>query len=163
MRAAASAPGSGGLGGRHCQEGQKGEDGHVASLRGLDECTRVWAAMPAIPTSCRSKAEWPSSPAPVAASAPPPRGCSPAPARSVALLDLDAAGVTQTAEQIGLSGGEALPFTTDITDAFAVERTFDRVAEEWGRFDVLVNNAGALRRRRSRTSDATRTCRRCST
>lgn len=63
----------------------------------------------------------------------------------VAILDRDAAGVTQTAEQIGLSGGEALPFTTDITDAFAVERTFDRVAEEWGRFDILVNNAGALR------------------
>lgn len=63
----------------------------------------------------------------------------------VAILDRDAAAVTQTAEQIGLQGGEALPFTTDITDAFAVERTFDRVAEEWGRFDVLVNNAGVLR------------------
>src|SRR5512143_293717 len=63
----------------------------------------------------------------------------------VALVDRDAAGVTQTAEQIGLSGGEALPFTTDVTDAFAVERAFDRVAEEWGRFDILVNNAGALR------------------
>ena len=63
----------------------------------------------------------------------------------VALVDCDAAGVTQTAEQIGLSGGEALPFTTDVTDAFAVERTFDRVAEEWGRLDILVNNAGVLR------------------
>ncbi len=63
----------------------------------------------------------------------------------VALVDRDAAGVTQTAEQIGLSGGEALPFTTDVTDAFAIERSFDRVAEEWGRLDILVNNAGALR------------------
>jgi len=63
----------------------------------------------------------------------------------VALLDRDAAGVTHTAEQIGLEGGEALPFTDDITDAFTVERTFDRVAEEWGRLDILVNNAGTLR------------------
>jgi 3-oxoacyl-[acyl-carrier protein] reductase len=64
---------------------------------------------------------------------------------NVALLDRDAAGVTQTAQQIGLIGGEALPFTTDVTDAFAVERTFDRVADEWGSLDVLVNNAGLLR------------------
>jgi 3-oxoacyl-[acyl-carrier protein] reductase len=62
----------------------------------------------------------------------------------VALVDCDAAGVTQTAERIALAGGEALAFTNDVTDAFAVERTLDRVAEEWGRLDVLVNNAGAL-------------------
>ncbi len=62
----------------------------------------------------------------------------------VALLDLDPAGVTRTAEAIGLEGGEALPFTNDITDSFAVERTFDRVIDEWGRLDVLVNNAGVL-------------------
>src|SRR5512147_1048752 len=64
---------------------------------------------------------------------------------SVALLDRDASGVTHTAEQIGVGGGEALPFTNDITDAFAVERTFDRVVDEWGSLDVLVNNAGLLR------------------
>ena len=63
----------------------------------------------------------------------------------VALLDRDGAGVTHTAERIGLDGGEALPFTNDVTDAFAVERTFVRVVEEWGRLDVLVNNAGILK------------------
>jgi 3-oxoacyl-[acyl-carrier protein] reductase len=63
----------------------------------------------------------------------------------VVLLDRDAAGVTHTAEQIALEGGEALPFTNDITDAFAIERTFDGVVEEWGRLDVLVNNAGVLK------------------
>lgn len=64
---------------------------------------------------------------------------------AIALIDRDASGVTRTAQEIGLAGGEALPFTNDITDAFAVERTFDRVVEEWGRLDILVNNAGALR------------------
>lgn len=62
----------------------------------------------------------------------------------VALLDLDPAGVNRTAEAIGLEGGEALAFTNDITDSFAVERTLDRVIDEWGRIDVLVNNAGVL-------------------
>jgi 3-oxoacyl-[acyl-carrier protein] reductase len=63
----------------------------------------------------------------------------------VALLDRDAAGVTRTAEEIGLAGGEALAFTADVTDAFAIERLLDRVAEEWGRVDVVVNNAGIVR------------------
>jgi 3-oxoacyl-[acyl-carrier protein] reductase len=63
----------------------------------------------------------------------------------VALVDRDAAGVNQTAEQIAITGGDALAFTNDVTDAFAVERTLDRVADEWGRLDVLVNNAGSLR------------------
>ena len=63
----------------------------------------------------------------------------------VALLDRDSAGVTRTAEAIGVEGREALPFTDDITDSFAVERSLDRVVEEWGRLDILVNNAGELR------------------
>ena len=63
----------------------------------------------------------------------------------VALLDRDGAGVTHTAKAIGLAGGEALPFTVDVTDAFAIERLMDRIVEDWGRLDILVNNAGVVR------------------
>jgi 3-oxoacyl-[acyl-carrier protein] reductase len=63
----------------------------------------------------------------------------------VALLDRDSSGATRSAEAIGLEGGEALAFPTDITDAFAVERTLDAVVDEWGRLDVLVNGAGMRR------------------
>jgi len=63
----------------------------------------------------------------------------------VALVDTDAAGVTRTAEEIGVAGGEALPFTEDVTDAFAMERLVDRVVDDWGSLDILVNNAGIVR------------------
>jgi 3-oxoacyl-[acyl-carrier protein] reductase len=63
----------------------------------------------------------------------------------VALVDRDLAGVANTAQEIGLAGGEALPFGEDITDVFAVERLVDRVADDWGHIDILVNNAGIVR------------------
>jgi NAD(P)-dependent dehydrogenase (short-subunit alcohol dehydrogenase family) len=38
----------------------------------------------------------------------------------------------------------ALVVPTDVTDATAVRRLFERVAERWGRTDVLFNNAGVF-------------------
>jgi 3-oxoacyl-[acyl-carrier protein] reductase len=72
---------------------------------------------------------------------------------NLALIDLDGAGATRTAQAIGLDGAEALAFAVDVTDGFAIERTLDRVVEEWGRIDVLVNNAGLVRD--SRLEDVT--------
>jgi 3-oxoacyl-[acyl-carrier protein] reductase len=63
----------------------------------------------------------------------------------VALLDCNGAGVTHTAEEIALAGGEALSFETDITDAFAVERVLDRVVDEWEKLEILVNNAAIVK------------------
>ncbi len=63
----------------------------------------------------------------------------------VALLDRNGAGVTHTAEEIALAGGEALSFETDITDAFAVERVLDRVVDEWEKLEILVNNAAIVK------------------
>jgi len=63
----------------------------------------------------------------------------------VALVDRDREGIERTADLIGGGGGTALAFTADVTDAPAVERAVKAVAAEWGRLDVLVNNAGIVR------------------
>jgi NAD(P)-dependent dehydrogenase (short-subunit alcohol dehydrogenase family) len=62
----------------------------------------------------------------------------------VALVDRDAAGVEGTADAIGSAGGDALAIAADVTDAPAIERAVDAVLAEWGRLDVLVNNAGIV-------------------
>jgi len=62
----------------------------------------------------------------------------------VALVDRDGAGVANTAQQVGLKGGDAVCFDGDVTDAFAMERIVDRVADDCGRLDILINNAGIV-------------------
>jgi len=62
----------------------------------------------------------------------------------VALVDADGAGVSQTAQEIAVEGGEALPFHDDVTDSFTIERLLDQVVHEWERLDILVNNAGIV-------------------
>jgi 3-oxoacyl-[acyl-carrier protein] reductase len=63
----------------------------------------------------------------------------------VALVDRDAEGIEKTADAIGRAGSDALAITADVTDAPAIERAVDAVVAEWGRLDVLVNNAGIVR------------------
>ncbi|MCL4822097.1 MAG: SDR family oxidoreductase [Vicinamibacteria bacterium] len=59
----------------------------------------------------------------------------------VALVDSDGARLSAAAAAIGVDDGDALPFEADVTDALAVERMVDHVLSEWGRIDVLVNQA----------------------
>ena len=63
----------------------------------------------------------------------------------VALVDRDAEGVERTADALGAEGAEAMGFAADVADTAAIGAAVARTAAEWGRLDVLVNNAGIVR------------------
>ena len=60
----------------------------------------------------------------------------------VAILDVDEAGATETAEGIRGAGGEALALRTDVTVRGEVEAAVADVVRRFGGVHVLVNNAG---------------------
>lgn len=65
---------------------------------------------------------------------------------AVAVADLDEAAAEATADELRAAGGLAAAFAVDVADEASVARLFDRVDEELGGIEVLVNNAGILRR-----------------
>jgi 3-oxoacyl-[acyl-carrier protein] reductase len=48
------------------------------------------------------------------------------------------------ARTITAAGGAVLTLQADVTDSCAAQRCVDRVEEEWGRLDILVNSAGII-------------------
>ena len=62
---------------------------------------------------------------------------------AVAVLDLDESAAAETAA--GLGATRALGLACDVSDADAVEGAVQRVVDELGGLDVLVNNAGITR------------------
>lgn len=61
---------------------------------------------------------------------------------AVAVLDLDGAAAKDTAEEITANGGRAIAVTADIVVDDDVTAATNRVLDEFGRLDVLYNNAG---------------------
>lgn len=65
----------------------------------------------------------------------------------VALLDLNAEGLAETADLIRQAGGEAAPFPVDLTDAAGVEAAVAGAAARWDGLQAVFNGAGGSGRR----------------
>jgi 3-oxoacyl-[acyl-carrier protein] reductase len=63
----------------------------------------------------------------------------------VAVLDLEADATADTTAAVRAAGSRALGLGADVSDAAAVGRAVDQVMEEFGRLDIVVNNAGVTR------------------
>jgi NAD(P)-dependent dehydrogenase (short-subunit alcohol dehydrogenase family) len=61
---------------------------------------------------------------------------------SVALLDVDAEGLADTAADVRAAGVRAEALVTDVRDLGAVTGAVDRAVETFGRLDAALNNAG---------------------
>ncbi len=59
----------------------------------------------------------------------------------VVIAEIDPGTAEATSKEISLAGRRALPITTDVADLAAVEAMAGQVIEEFGRVDILVNNA----------------------
>ena len=74
------------------------------------------------------------------------RACASALGRAgahLAIVDLDQAGAAQTASELAAEHGvSARAYACDVRDPAAVRATIDTAASDFGRLDVLVNNAG---------------------
>jgi NAD(P)-dependent dehydrogenase (short-subunit alcohol dehydrogenase family) len=61
---------------------------------------------------------------------------------SLVIVDIDAAGLAGTAQQIKANGGTARAITADVTEEAPVKALFASVLAAHGRVDILVNDVG---------------------
>jgi NAD(P)-dependent dehydrogenase (short-subunit alcohol dehydrogenase family) len=62
----------------------------------------------------------------------------------VVLLDRNPEGLEKVRRDLESTGATVRPFTVDITDYARMREIRDRVVEEFGRLDIMVNNAGIV-------------------
>ncbi len=63
---------------------------------------------------------------------------------AVAAVDMNEAAVAAVAEEITAAGGRAISVIADVSDATACEAMVAKTEKEFGRLDVLFNNAGIM-------------------
>jgi NAD(P)-dependent dehydrogenase (short-subunit alcohol dehydrogenase family) len=61
---------------------------------------------------------------------------------SVVMADIDAPALEAAAARVSTAGSSVLPVPTDVSDAEQVQSLATRTLEEFGRVDVIYNNAG---------------------
>lgn len=60
---------------------------------------------------------------------------------TIAVNDLNPLGVEQTIAEVEAAGGKAKEYIFDVAKRMPVQALFDQVLEDWGRVDILINNA----------------------
>lgn len=63
----------------------------------------------------------------------------------VACIARNAEKLSSTVQAIKDAGGDAEAFACDVKNRESVDQVVDQVAENWGRLDIVVNNAGITR------------------
>jgi len=63
---------------------------------------------------------------------------------AVVVTDIHEASVQSVAQEINVGGGKALHLRLDVTSETGWDRVMQRTLQEFGRLDVLVNNAGVI-------------------
>src|SRR5229473_1124164 len=61
---------------------------------------------------------------------------------SVAVTDINEAGVAQVVDEIKAAGGAVAGWRLDVFDGDAIKRVVTEVAAQFGRLDIVINNAG---------------------
>jgi NAD(P)-dependent dehydrogenase (short-subunit alcohol dehydrogenase family) len=64
---------------------------------------------------------------------------------AVAILEIDPESAAASASELAESGVEARAYPTDVADSVQVDAAFEGVVRDFGRLDVVVNNAGISR------------------
>jgi NAD(P)-dependent dehydrogenase (short-subunit alcohol dehydrogenase family) len=63
----------------------------------------------------------------------------------VAVLEIDPESAAASASELAESGVEARAYPTDVSDRAEVDAAFEAVVRDFGRLDIVVNNAGISR------------------
>lgn len=64
---------------------------------------------------------------------------------TVVVSDLNLENAKFVCDEIKKSGGKAIPFCASVTDEAQIDNMVKHIIKEFGRIDILINNAGILR------------------